>query len=174
LQSSIWCGCPYIQLARASAHAGPRREGTLGWNRRCIDFAAPTAEQLADGLNAPAFVAAAFLDPLRSRMHLGCAEFHYSGHAATALCVPLLWYFIGRLIDNSDSARLRRYTRARKFWAYLAVFLLSAAAALVVASFFLASALEFLVVRVCMLGWIAAGIVTLVARLRGVDHAGTV
>src|ERR1039458_5444537 len=52
-------------------------------------------------------------------MHLGCAEFHYSGHAATALCVPLLWYFIGRLIDNSDSARLRRYTRARKFWAYL-------------------------------------------------------
>src|ERR1039457_2006770 len=63
--------CPYIQLARASAHAGPRREGTLGWNRRCIDFAAPTAEQLADGLNAPAFVAAAFLDPLRSRSTSG-------------------------------------------------------------------------------------------------------
>jgi hypothetical protein len=148
------------------AHAGPRREGSLGWNPRCIDFAAPTAEELAYGLNAPAMVAASLFDPLVDRLHLGCMESEYLGHAATGLFVPLLWYLIGRLIDNRDSARLRRHTRARRFWVYLGVLVLSAAAVLVLASFLRTSLVDFLVVRVFMLGWIGFGILTLVARLR--------
>lgn|ERR1017187_1767042 len=86
--------------------------------------------------------------------------------AVTGLFVPFLWYFVGRPIDNRDSARFHCDTRARKFWAYLGVFVLSAFAALVGASFFLTSPLEFLVVRVFILGWIGFGILTLVARMR--------
>jgi hypothetical protein len=101
------------------------------------------AEELAYGPNAPAMVAAFLFDPLVDRLHFGCAESEYYRDAMTGLFVPFLWYFVGRLIDNRDSPRLRRYTRARKFWAYLGMFVFSAAAALVVASFFLTSPLEF-------------------------------
>jgi hypothetical protein len=86
--------------------------------------------------------------------------------AVTGLFVPFLWYFVGGLIGNRDSARLHSYTWARNLWACLGVFALSAVAALVGASFLFISPREFLVVRVCTFGWIGFGILTLVARMR--------
>jgi hypothetical protein len=113
----IWFGCPYIRLAGESAHAAPRGEGTLGWNPSCMDFVPPAAEQLAYGLNAPAMVAAPLFDPLINRMHPTCRQTEYFEYAATGLFVLFLWYFIGRLAGNRDSARFSSYTRAHKVWA---------------------------------------------------------
>jgi hypothetical protein len=47
------------------------------------------------------------------------------------------------------------------------VFVLSAFATLIGASFFLTSPLDYLVLRVCMLGWIGLGVFTLLAGMRG-------
>jgi len=163
----IWFGCPYIRLAGESAHAAPRGEGTLGWNPSCMDFVPPAAEQLAYGLNAPAMVAAPLFDPLINRMHPTCRQSEYFDHAVIGLFVPFLWYFIGRLADNGDSARFRSCIRAHKVWACLGVFVLSAFATLIGASFFLTSPLDYLVLRVCMLGWIGLGVFTLLAGMRG-------
>jgi len=166
------CG-PY--LVRMSVHPFGHRvgayraawRGKAGLESKLYRFRPPAAEQLACGLNAPAMVAASLFDPLINRMHPTCRQSEYFDHAVIGLFVPFLWYFIGRLADNGDSARFRSCIRAHKVWACLGVFVLSAFATLIGASFFLTSPLDYLVLRVCMLGWIGLGVFTLLAGMRG-------
>jgi hypothetical protein len=156
--SLIWLGCPYIQLDRqaAPAKSATSPDGEPAWDIHCLWTTMPIPEQLAVGLNLPAAIAAFVLGPLRNRMHLVCREAEYFDHAAMGLFVPILWCFVGLQIDKIGSSRFRRNTRLRRFFAFAVVFILSTAAVLVSASFFLGPP-EFLVMRMCALGWLVFG-----------------
>jgi hypothetical protein len=118
----------------------------------------PVSEQLAAGLNLPAGTAASVLEPLRNRLHLVCREGEYFDHAATGLFVPVLWYFVGWLIDKRETSRFRRHTRLRKILGLTGALIFSLGAGLVIASFFRSPFMEFLVMRVSVLAWMGFGI----------------
>ncbi len=163
----IWFGCPYIWLDRHLAGAKPTTSTDTEpeWDLHCLWTTMPISEQLANGLNLPAVLAASVLEPLRDRMHLVCREAEYFGHAATGLFVPLLWYIVGWQIDKRGSPRIRRRTRLRKLLVYAGILIVLVAAVLVTASFFLTPG-EFLVMRVSALGWVCLGACALFVRVR--------
>jgi hypothetical protein len=102
----VWHGCNYrlVWQDRCERWIAPHAPIGDRWDPTWIDGPASVAEQLAEGIDAPAALGGALaLAPLvsafRSAFRDGASR-ELASHAATALFVPFLWYLIGRRLDR--------------------------------------------------------------------------
>jgi hypothetical protein len=160
----IWFGCPY----RVAWESWLNPRGTDDWYPAFIDGTPTVKEQLAEGLNYPATLSTLLLIPVQHRLRTGAAR-ELADHLTTVVFVPILWYLIGRRIDRRRVLSVGKASPSliEKAFAISGVVVLAVlATAILVATVFSFGALDYIVLRVFMLAWLATGILVLSRRIR--------
>jgi hypothetical protein len=105
-------GCPYIQDSiqriRLDYHPHkiqPSDAGSVSWEPSCIDAAMSLSEQAAMGINFPAMLFSIVFEPVARKFELECRKGDYFMHASILLFVPILWYWVGCLLDGKPLVR---------------------------------------------------------------------
>jgi hypothetical protein len=99
--SLVWYGCWYRPTWQYWFHRwASRSTESTGFNPTWIDGVESFPEQLAAGINFPAaLVAAISLLPFRDLLRTGASS-ELAMHLVTALYVPLVWYWVGKRLDE--------------------------------------------------------------------------
>lgn len=160
----VWYGCWYRPTWQYwfEKWVSPATEPT-GFVADWIDGIEPLPEQIAAGLNFPAVAAAALsLVPFEDEFHTG-ASTEIAMHALTALYLPLLWYAIGRRIDDRSGLGAKPLSKRSKALAVGVFAGLLLLGSLMLWSF--AVGQRYTMASLSML-WIVSGLVAIGVRLR--------
>lgn len=156
----VWYGCWYRPTWQ---HWMSPSSDPTGFYPNWIDGIEPFAEQLAAGINFPAVVVAALsLLPFDNRLHTGASS-ELALHVVTAIYVPLLWFLIGKRLDERPGTGAAPLSKSMKAFTITATVALLVAGSWMVWSFgegqrYTLYGLSFL--------WIIGGIIALGSRLR--------
>jgi hypothetical protein len=116
----------------------------------------PWQEQIATGLNFPAILAELPLSIVEGIPDSG-ASHELASHVVTALCIPVLWYAVGRRIDQLVFPNRRPQSLLSKV-AFVTAFAVSIMlAAMDLVSIFIGPN-DYLILKFFALAWLLAGI----------------
>lgn len=171
----IGTSCQYFQqdVRRALSQATRRQiAGEPGWEMACIDFTIPVAEQLANGLSAPAVLLGELLrDRVAAVVRLDCKWADYMGHLSVGIFVRVFWFFMGRWVDQAPTFTRRHATLLVRAVAVLVLACLGSAATIWLILTVRYRSIDFLVIRFCVLAWLAFGIAVSAHSIMGHHNA---
>lgn len=136
---------------------------SIGWYPVWIDGIESFPEQFAAGLNFPAAVISALvLIPFESQLRTGASR-ELVWHIVTVICIPLLWFMVGKGLDAPETMKAVRLSKTAKSLtvaglAALVLIALLMVADLVVGERYTRVGLSF--------AWIGCGILAVWSRLR--------
>jgi hypothetical protein len=156
----VWYGCWYRPTWQ---HWMSPSSDTAGFYPNWIDGIEPFPEQLAAGINSPAMVLAAWsVMPFDHWLASG-ASIEFAIHVVTALYIPLLWYLIGKRLDERGKRKSPPLSRGRNAVAVVTLVGLLSIAILLVWSFL--EGQRYTMVSLSF-AWIGCGILAVWFQLR--------
>lgn len=101
----IWYGCWYRPTWQHWLQKWVSPSSESAFYPSWIDGIEPVPEQVADGINFPAVIAATLtILPFDDLLHNGASK-ELAMHVVTAMYVPLLWFLIGKRLDRRTTIK---------------------------------------------------------------------
>ena len=161
--SLTWFACPYRTTWECWRHP----ENTAGWCAEFIYETPPFLEQLAEGLYYPATLPGELLIPFNKTLRSGAAQ-ELAQHLATAVFIPIVWFLIGRAIDRRRvrQSNILLPSMFQKMLTTLTIVILGILSGVITVAIVRLGVLEFSILRVLVLAWLATGITVFSRRVR--------
>ena len=151
----VWYGCPYRRTWQA--WLTPQSQSSENWQPKWIDGPPSPAEQIALGLNFPAVLSTGLLVPFDSGLRDGASK-ELAEHVVMAVFVPLLWFMVGKRLDQRDRPPSVRPSLTARVLVWVGLVVAIGTAVLMIVAL-LRRFGEIVLGRILTLAWAAFGIV---------------